>query len=135
MDLAPRVALCSADAYVSGCTTLALPALGHWHPGTALGTNVVESAGRFHTALPVINGVMAGGHVILGLVYLCSDTDYKKESAAYKALKVAGIGELVTAVGMAGQAAGLGLWALPVTLLGMVTATVGDTIQKNGGQS
>lgn len=128
LRMAPRVALTTADLYVAGVTTLGIPAASTFGTSSFLGAHLQSTAAAAGSALPFVNGALAVGHGISGLVHLFSDSDYNATANFVKAKKLAGVGELITAAGFAGQAFGFGPWALPITLIGLGTSVAGQAM-------
>lgn len=97
MAAMPRLALDATDAYVAGLATLK-PDLGF---------------------TPILAGGLAALHtgLAIGQVVMASPVDeiHRRRS------QTMALGEIITAAGFVGLAAGLGLWALPVMALGEVT--------------
>lgn len=128
LRVAPRVAVGAADLYVSGVTTIGIPAAASMQ-GTGFVTGqLAQTAQAAAGALPFVNGALAVGHGISGLVHLFSDSDYGATAQFQKAKKLTGVGELLTGLGFAGQAFGFGPWALPITLIGLTTAMAGQVL-------
>jgi hypothetical protein len=129
LRVAPRVAVAAADTYVTGLTTIGMPLVSAMQPTGPLGQSVVASAHNAAEMLPVVNGLMAAGHAAVGLWCLFGSQSHNESDTMVKARKLMAIGELTTAAGLAGQTFGLGVWAVPITALGIVTATVAHTIR------
>jgi len=127
LHLAPRIAVATADAYVSTVTAAAVP-LASAQPlvAGAFGQQLTSTAQAVGGALPLVNGLLVAGHAISAAVLFFGDGPYNASEAYHKARKVMGVGELITAVGYVGQACGFGLWALPVTAIGIATTVVGQ---------
>lgn len=97
MAAMPRLALDATDAYVAGLSTL--------KPDLPMA--------------PVLAGGLAALHTgfAIGQVVMASPVDEIHRRRA----QTMALGEIITAAGFVGLAAGLGLWALPVVALGEVT--------------
>ena len=95
MALAPQVAMATADVYAG--STPFFPT---------------------HSGFPVVDGVLAAGHVVYGLVKAGNaNGDYTIDRKAMGQ----GVGHLITGAGFAGLAAGVGAWALPLIFIGEAT--------------
>ncbi|GMU51869.1 MAG: hypothetical protein AMXMBFR33_10150 [Candidatus Xenobia bacterium] len=98
----PRLAINAVDGYVAAAT---LQGFG----GQA-------AAGTFS----VLSGGLAAFHVGSGIRFMMKASDSRDE-VDKKRLQTMAIGEVLTGVGFAGMAFGLGLWAIPVVALGEIT--------------
>lgn len=104
----PHLAVGATDAYVAGAV---LQGLG----GSAVSTHFSVLSGGLavvHAGRGIWNMMMAGNQ----------DNRYQPGSPVEKKrFQAMAIGEIITGVGFAGMAFGLGMWALPVVALGEVT--------------
>lgn len=98
----PHLAVGAADAYVA---TAVLKGLGG-----------ADASGTFH----VLAGGLAVVHAGRGIWNMMAPDDRTSETEK-KRYQTMVLGEIITGVGFAGMAFGLGLWALPVVALGEVT--------------
>ncbi|MCE7870975.1 hypothetical protein DYH09_11440 [bacterium CPR1] len=113
---APRVVLSTADTYVSAAalsTSGVLPLPGElWRP----------TAEVAHGPLRLASGALALAHGISGVQTLMS-APYREDTRARNLRRLQGIGDLVAAAGLAGQAFGLGPWTAALAVAGSLTAT------------
>ena len=99
----PRLTLTAVDGYVASATAF---------PGLKYGS--AETLGQFR----VMSGILGAVHGISAIVQLNRETDGLAEKRAAQTMVT---GELITAAGFVGLAAGMGTWALPLIAIGEIT--------------